>query len=249
MTLVVTPAATITAVAGTTRAGAAAARRRARRAEIVTATRALFDERGLRDANIDDIARAVGVNRAIIYRHFSSKDELFALTLARSLEELDARLVEADDAGRTPEERLAAAVGVLADYGLRHPAFVDCALALQRQPGEDLLAEISEGALFRLGQLLASTLGRFATVLAAGGRVPVEDGDLAAMALFLQALGVLHLARTGFFVRAGDSAPETVPVDEQRVRSLVVHGVLAAYGPTAATAPAAAPARDGAAPP
>ena len=239
MSLAVTLAATITGVTGTTRAGAAAARRRARRAEIVTATRALFDERGLRNANVDDIARAVGVNRAIIYRHFSSKEELFALTLARYLEDLDERLVNADDAGAPPATRLAAAAGVLADYGLRHPAFVDCALALQRQPGEELLTEISEGALFRLGQLLASTLGRFAAVLRDGGRFATEDPHLAAMALFLQALGVLHLARTGFFVRPGEGSPETVPVDEQRVRALVVDGVLAAYGPRAATEPAA----------
>ena len=222
----------------TTRAAAAAARRRARRAEIVTATRALFDARGVRDAKIDDIARAVGVNRAIIYRHFSSKDELFALTLAGYLEELDDLLVRADDPVAAPASRLTAAAGVLADYGLRHPAFVDCALALQRQPGDELLAEISEGALFRLGQLLATALGRFAAVVraAAPHDVPgVPDPDLAATALFLQALGVLHLARTGFFVRARDGSPEVVRVDEQRVRRLVVDGVVAAYGRAGAT--------------
>ena len=75
-----------------TRRAGAAARRRERQREIVEATRALFDAREMRDANIDDIARAVGVNRAIIYRHFASKDELFALTLAEYLQELDGRL-------------------------------------------------------------------------------------------------------------------------------------------------------------
>ena len=54
------------------RGGTAAARRRIREAEIISATRHLFDERGVRDAQIDDIARAVGINRAIIYRHFTS---------------------------------------------------------------------------------------------------------------------------------------------------------------------------------
>jgi len=63
------------------RRSAAAARRRAREAEILQATRALFDERGVRDAQIEDIAKAVGINRAIVYRHFSGKEELFALTL------------------------------------------------------------------------------------------------------------------------------------------------------------------------
>ncbi|MFI5428747.1 helix-turn-helix domain-containing protein [Aeromicrobium sp. UC242_57] len=56
-------------------------RRAARKREILEATRSLFDERGVRDAQIEDIARAVGINRAIIYRHFSGKEELFAQTL------------------------------------------------------------------------------------------------------------------------------------------------------------------------
>ena len=54
----------------------AAARRRAREREILQATRELFDESGVRDAQIEDIARAVGVNRAIIYRHFSGKEDI-----------------------------------------------------------------------------------------------------------------------------------------------------------------------------
>ena len=46
----------------------------------------------MRDAQIEDIARAVGINRAIVYRHFSGKEELFALTLVSYLDELhDAR--------------------------------------------------------------------------------------------------------------------------------------------------------------
>ena len=53
---------------GDTRRTAAATRRRLREKQILEATRALFDERGVRDVNIDDIARLVGTNRAILYR-------------------------------------------------------------------------------------------------------------------------------------------------------------------------------------
>ena len=67
---------------------AAAARRRRREAEIIAATRELFDQRGVRDAQIEDIAKAVGINRAIVYRHFTGKEELFALTLVGYLDEL-----------------------------------------------------------------------------------------------------------------------------------------------------------------
>jgi len=86
------------------RHSAAAARRRAREQEILAATRRLFDESGVRDAQIDDIARAVGINRAIIYRHFSGKEELFALAVESYLEELQQRLEEAaaDAAKKSP---------------------------------------------------------------------------------------------------------------------------------------------------
>jgi AcrR family transcriptional regulator len=88
------------------RRSAAAARRRRREKEILAATRELFDERGVRDAQIEDIARSVGINRAIIYRHFTGKEELFALTLVGYLEELATALQRADDATAPPERRL-----------------------------------------------------------------------------------------------------------------------------------------------
>ena len=81
------------------RRSAAAARRRAREKEIIAATRALFDEKGVREAQIEDIAHAVGINRAIVYRHFSGKEELFALTLVSYLDELHEALESADDPG------------------------------------------------------------------------------------------------------------------------------------------------------
>ena len=54
----------------------------------MAATRQLFDDNGVREAHIDDIARVVGVNRAIVYRHFTGKEDLFALTMVSYLVEL-----------------------------------------------------------------------------------------------------------------------------------------------------------------
>lgn len=124
----------------------AATRRRQREREIIDATRHLFDDRGVRDAQIEDIAKAVGINRAIVYRHFTGKEELFALTLVQYLDELRVTLYEvtADTASATPRDQLIALVSAFADYGIEHPAFVDCALALMRRSGDDLFAEVSE---------------------------------------------------------------------------------------------------------
>src|SRR6188472_2490732 len=103
----------------------AAARRRAREREILAATRQLFDQSGVRDAQIEDVARAVGVNRAIIYRHFSGKEELFALTLVSYLDDLETRLSAAARSKRTPMSQLVAVTEAFVDFGVEHPAFVD----------------------------------------------------------------------------------------------------------------------------
>ena len=62
--------------------------RQVRERDLVAATRTLFDERGMQDAPIEEIARAVGIARGLIYRQFSSKEELFVLTVTDYLAEL-----------------------------------------------------------------------------------------------------------------------------------------------------------------
>src|SRR5664279_113859 len=77
-----------TAIHGSSRATARQDRRAAREQAIIAAARLLFDERGLRDPRVEDIARAAGLNKALIYRAFASKDEIFALAVKSYLDEL-----------------------------------------------------------------------------------------------------------------------------------------------------------------
>src|SRR3954467_11040074 len=106
------------------------AARRTREQDLVKATRALFDERGMQDAPIEEIARAVGIARGLIYRHFSSKDELYVLTVTDYLAELDGVLREARDPRLGPAEQLERWSAAYADFCLRYPAFLDCAHSL-----------------------------------------------------------------------------------------------------------------------
>jgi AcrR family transcriptional regulator len=213
------------------RRSAAAARRRAREKEIIGATRALFDQRGVREAQIDDIAKAVGINRAIVYRHFSGKEELFALTLVGYLEELRDVLHLADAPELAAATRLERLVGAFVDYGLRHPAFVDCAQTLMRRSGPELLDEISESALFRLGRGIAGCLAILVAALQAGvdaGDFRVEDPNLLANTLYASGLGALQLARVGILVT--ESAPGIPTVGEispDQVRDYLVASALA----------------------
>jgi AcrR family transcriptional regulator len=202
--------------------------RRARERKIVDATRDLFDERGMQEARIDRIARRVGINKALIYRHFASKEELFALTVTRYLSEIDARLEAVDAEGGDPRERLRQGVEAFADYGIEHPAFLDCALSLLRQPAETLRGEVSEAVWARLGRAMAAPIGRLARALS---EVGVDDADLVANQVYLQAIGVLHLARSGVAVReTAAGVPEGFAVSPERVRAACVRGALAVAG-------------------
>lgn len=211
----------------------AATRRRQREREIIDATRQLFDERGVRDAQIEDIAKAVGINRAIVYRHFTGKEELFALTLVQYLDELRVKLYEvtADTASESPRAQLTALVTAFADYGLEHPAFVDNALALMRRRGPDLMAEVSESAMFRLGRSIGGCLALLTGAIEAGveaGDFHVEKPYLLANLLYASGLGTLQLARVGLLVaEAAPGIPQVSNVTTDDVREHMVISALA----------------------
>src|SRR3954470_2359409 len=209
---------------------AAAARRRRRETEILEATRALFDARGVRDAQIEDIARAVGINRAIVYRHFTGKEELFALALVGYLDELCAALTEAADAHRKPREQLAAIVSAFVDYGVAHPAFVDCAHSLMRRTGTELFDEISEGAMLRLGRSIAACLAVLRRPLEAGvetGDFRVDDPVLLANTLYATGLGALQLARVGIVIdEAAPGVPHVGTIGAEQVKALLLTSAL-----------------------
>jgi AcrR family transcriptional regulator len=216
---------------GQSRRTAAAARKREREQAIISATRALFDERGVRDAQIDDIARAVGINRAIIYRHFTGKEELFALTLVEYLDELAERLRETDVPASSPTQRLRTMTAGFHDFGMTYPAFVDCAQTLMRHTGSELFEEISEGAVFRLGRAIARCLGHLVEVLEAGnrsGEFHIDDPHLLANTLYAQGLGAMHLARVGLLVKeAAPGMPTVASLSAEQVKDYLVSAAVA----------------------
>jgi AcrR family transcriptional regulator len=214
-----------------TRRSSTAVRRRARESAILAATRALFDERGVAEAQIEDIARAVGINRAIVYRHFTGKEELFALALVGYLDELGAALGEAAKSQTTPREQLAAVVSAFVDYGVCHPAFVDCAHSLMRRTGTELFDEISEVAMLRLGRAIASCLAVLRRALEAGvesGEFHVPDAPLLANTLYATGLGGLQLARVGLVIdEASPGVPQVGRIGAEQVKALLLTSALA----------------------
>lgn len=203
-----------------------AARRRAREQSILTATRGLFDTLGVKETQIEDIARSAGVNRAIIYRHFSGKDEILALALVSYLDELAALLREAAATETEPVEQLAAIIEAFVDYGIAYPALVDCSQELMRRSGPALLDELTDGALLRLGRGISQCMSVLTATLDAGqksGEFMSMDSVVLANHMYASGLGALQLARLGMLVRESTpGVPLMVPLGTDQVKKYLV---------------------------
>lgn len=208
---------------------------RARELDLVQATRALFDERGMQDAPIEAVAKAVGIARGLIYRHFSSKEELFVLTVTTYLAEL-AEELEAAASVADPVAALERCTRAYAGYCRRYPAFLDCSVSLMQRPARELQEIVSESVWLRLGQGMARCLSVTAGVLRRGaehGVFSVEDPDYGANVLWTQGLGVMHLARMGVGVRElAPGVPGLFAVAPERVEATCVASALAYAGVT-----------------
>lgn len=211
--------------------------RQTRERDLIAATRRLFDERGMQDAPIEEIAKAVGIARGLIYRHFSSKEELFFLTVTDYLDELCELLEMAVASDDDPRRQLEHLTEAYAGFCRRYPAFLDASLALMRRPARELSEIVSESVWLRLGQGMASCLDHVARVLRNGhdrGVFEVEDPDYTATVLWTSTLGTMHLARLGIGVRQlGPGVPGLFRVTPERVVETCVATALATVGATA----------------
>ena len=195
--------------------------RASRRRELVKATRELFDRRGMQEAPIEEIARSVGIARGLIYREFSSKDELYVLTVTDYLDELDGLLETAVATAAEPTAQLEQVAEAFAGFCGRYPAFVDSSLALMRRPAQELNELVSEAVWLSLGQGMARCLGQVAAVLRSGderGDFAVADPDYMANFLWTQMLGAMHLVRIRVGVKqAGPGVPALFKVSQDEV--------------------------------
>ena len=189
--------------------------RRSRERDLVAATRRLFDERGMQDAPIEEIAQSVGIARGLIYRQFASKDELFVLTVTDYLAELSELIRTAMTGSDDPARQLDLVTEAYARFCLRYPAFLDCSLSLMRRPAMELAEQISESVWLRLGQGMASCIGPVTEILDA---LEVDDAEYTSNVLWTQTLGTMHLGRSRVGLRElGPGVPDLFRIDADRL--------------------------------
>ena len=100
-----------------------------------------------------------------------------------------------------------------------------------RRRGDELLDEISESALFRLGRGISGCLAVLQAALQAGvdaGDFRVEDPTLLANTLYASGLGALQLARVGILVtRRRPACPPSARSPPTRCARYLVDSALA----------------------
>src|SRR4051812_36410903 len=207
---------------------------RTRERDLVLAARTLFDERGMQEAPIEEIARTAGIARGLIYRSFSSKEELFVLTVTTYLDELDAILAEAIPEDADPRVQLERCTDAYVRYCHRFPAFLDCSLSLMKRPARDLQAIVSDSVWLRLGQHMARCIDRVAAILRLGNAMGTWDlphPDYMANLLGTRGLGVMHFARLGVGVRRlAPGVPDVFSVAAEDVIASCVASAQALVG-------------------
>jgi AcrR family transcriptional regulator len=216
-----------------------AGRRRApdeRPQQIIDAALAVFDERGLAGARLDDIAQRAGIAKGTIYLYFPNKEELFREVIRHTL-------VDRLDAARGEIAALGEAVS--ATEQLRHYAQGWWAFLLT--PGYQAVYRLVIGELHRFPDvaefyarevvsrshaLVGSIIGRG---VERGEFRPIEPAVASRMLTAMLSTHALWVSKQKYFKFAA-----ATPLDADEVRDQVFDFILRALRPDAPAAAAGA---------
>ena len=92
------------------------------KAALIDGTVELIAERGVRGFSLAELSRRLGVSVAAPYRHFASRDELFAAVAVRALQTFSEALAAQSSETDPPDERLAAMASGYVRFAAEQPA-------------------------------------------------------------------------------------------------------------------------------
>lgn len=155
------------------------------RTVILNAAEHIFAESGLAGARIDAIARAAGVNKALIYYYFKSKDALHLAIVERHMKEFSSQALELLASGRSVQEKVL-------DYMSMHFDFIAARKDYPRLFQRFVMAD--SRPFMRVRQKYFAPVSRkFQSVIAQGIRSgEIHASDSAHTAISLAALTVFY---------------------------------------------------------
>lgn len=187
---------------------------------LLDVARAHFVDRGFEAVSIDSLARAGGVSKETIYRHFSDKEALFRAALDRDGDEFSARALAVHAGAPTPDIELTGLARVILDAAIDRGMFSALWIAVSvqhRMP--DLAARLIEGHGRGL-EVVREALEKFARARGVAGAINIE------LALDFGSLVVGGPALLMGFAMGDDAERDRV---SRRVSDLFAAGVTAAF--------------------
>jgi AcrR family transcriptional regulator len=164
-----------------------------RRAMVLEAARAVFEEHGIEGASIREIARRAGYTPGAIYSYFENKDAIYGALLERSLDRLNAAVDAAQPADGGPASLLKAKARAWFGFYAANPRELDLGFYLVHGLApRGLTCELNQ----RLNARLLDALAPCERALVSAGLDEVAAAR-ENTALFAHGVGLLLLQHTG----------------------------------------------------
>lgn len=181
---------------------------------LLQAAGALFAERGFNATGVQDIADVAGVNKAMLYYYFGSKDALYDQLIAQGIAAIAGAVASAQQPGLALPERIRQLISSYLSVVVEQPAIARIIYREALGGGERARQVVVEH--------FSRTIKRVAAMLdvaQAEGVALKGDTTLAAYALF----GMANMFISSHFVtgRVLD-----VPVLTEQITGLFLHGIL-----------------------
>jgi TetR/AcrR family transcriptional regulator len=198
------------------------------RRRIFQAAASEFAARGYAGANVDRIARAARLNKAMIYYHFKSKAALYREILRDMFTAVGTRVADVAAASCPPEDKVRAFVEAIAAEAQARPHFPPIWLREIAEGGE----HIDTVTLNNVRAVLA-TLGRIIEEGCRAGRFKpaqpmlVQGGIIAPLMFFLATARVRRKMQRAGATGVADIPRDVVVAHIQRVTLAVLEGRIA----------------------
>ena len=164
-----------------------------RRRSVLDAARRAFFDLGIEKTSMREIAQRAGYTVGAIYSYFASKEEVYGVLLAESLERLNARVLQALEGSADDARRVQRSATAFFDFYRENPRDLDLGFYLfQGMNPRGLTPALNDALNARLRDALRPTQD----ALHALG-MPSRQARQEVTALFAHSVGLLVLSHTG----------------------------------------------------
>lgn len=138
---------------------------------ILAAARGIFLRSGFTDANLNEVARAAGVGKGTLYRHFENKGELYVATLSEHGSAFLREMTEALDPRAPALEQIAQVGRFYLGFWERHPEHFQLIWAVQNR---HVVGDLSPELMGHVRQVFERPLRLLEALIRAG----IEQGTI-----------------------------------------------------------------------